>query len=427
MDYADRVRSHRPGVAFIFVTLLLDVLGFGLIIPVAPKLVMSLTGGTEGEAATYVGLLAASYALMQFVCAPILGVLSDRFGRRPVLLVSIFGSGLDYFAMALAPSVAWLFVTRLINGISGASMTVATAYIADITPEEKRAGAFGLIGAAFGLGFVIGPLLGGLLGQIDIHYPFYAAGAVTLLNWLYGLIVLPESLPADRRRPVRIGRMNPVGAYAGLVRYPLVLGLASALFLLNVAMFALHSTWVLYTGHRYGWGPLQVGLSLFAVGLTAAVVQGFLARKIVPRMGEGRAAIAGIAIGILAYLGYGFATEGWMIYAVIALASLGGIAGPAMQSLIARAVDPTERGTIQGALTSLQSLANIAGPLVGTAVFAYAIAPEPGGLGDRVPGLSFFVCAALAALGWVVALAVIKRFHAGALGQTRRVDPQQAR
>ncbi|MCA3004116.1 MAG: TCR/Tet family MFS transporter [Phycisphaerales bacterium] len=389
---------RQPGLPFIFFTVLLDVLGFGILIPVAPLLVQGLlnggAGGTEQEAAGVYGWLIAMYAAMQFVFSPILGALSDRFGRRPVLLVSLFGSGLDYFAMALAPTLWVLFLTRAINGISGASITVCTAYVADITPHEKRAGAFGMIGAAFGLGFVIGPAVGGVLGKIDIHLPFYVAGGLTLLNWLYGLLILPESLPKERRAPFSLARANPVGSYANLTRYPLVAGLASAWFLLNMAQFGLHATWVLYTAHRYNWNPAQVGLSLTVVGLGAAVVQGGLARRLIPRLGEPRSMLIGIGIGVCAYIAYGLATEGWMIYAIVAVASLGGIAQPAMQATVSRTVSPTEQGAVQGSLTSLANLAQIAGPVIATTVFAWSIS---GRLPVSVPGMSFFVSAALAA------------------------------
>ncbi len=405
------MHSSKPALGFILITLFLDVLGFGLLIPVGPRLVQQLQGptGTEATAQIAVSLLATTYATMQFIFAPLLGVLSDKVGRRPVILIALFGSGLDYFVMALAPTLSWFFVTRVVNGISGASMTAASAYIADITPPEKRAGAFGMIGAAFGLGFIFGPLIGGWLGSEStnlyfghghIHLPFYVAGAVTLLNWLYGFFVLPESLPSDRRAPFRASRANPIGAIPSLARYPSVLGLAIAMFFMNLAMFGLHVTWVLYMTHRHHWDSRAVGLSLFAVGVGAAVVQAGLARKVVPKLGERRALLLGVAIGVLSYLGYALAPEGWMIYAIIALGSFGGIAQPAGQSLITRTVSPTEQGAVQGALTSLQSVAAIFGPMIGGSVFAYSI-------GNGAPfmpaGSTFLVGAALCAVGWCIA------------------------
>jgi DHA1 family tetracycline resistance protein-like MFS transporter len=400
------LRIYKPALGFIFLTLMLDVLGFGLIIPVAPKLVESLQGGGEERAATVVGLLASTYAAMQFVFAPVLGSLSDRFGRRPVILVSLFGSALDYFALALSPTLWWLFITRAINGLSGASITAASAYIADVTPPEKRAAGFGMIGAAFGVGFVLGPLLGGVLGEHNIRWPFYAAGLLTLVNWLYGMFVLPESLPPERRAPFRLARSHPAAAIGRLGQYPLVAGLAGSFFLFNLAQFGLHATWVLYASYRYHWTPRQVGMSLFAVGIGAAVVQGGLARRIIPALGERRSLLAGLAIGCLSYLGYGLATEGWMLYVVIAFGSLGGIAQPAGQALITKSVRPDEQGIIQGALTGLQSLANIIGPLIGAGVFAFAISSR---VKVPVPGAPFFVGAVMAAAGWVIAAVTVRR------------------
>lgn len=409
--------SHKPAVRFIFLTLLLDVLGFGLIIPVAPRLVEQLGGGTEADAARYVGLLAATYSAMQFLFAPVLGVLSDRFGRRPVILIALLGSGLDFLAMGFAQSLPVLFITRAINGLSGASFTVGSAYIADVTPPEKRAGAFGMIGAAFGLGFVLGPLLGGflgdeklvlpLLGHGNIRYPFYAAGLLTLINWCYGMFVLPESLPRERRGHFTLARANPIGALFGLVRYPLVAGLAGSLFLVNLAQFALHATWVLYTKHRFEWTPRDVGLSLFAVGIGAALVQGGLARKVIPALGEKRSLLISLALAVLVYAAYGAATHGWMMYVAIAVGALCGIGQPAAQAMITRTVRPYEQGSIQGALASGQNIANIVGPLIGATVFAYSISPGAGPF--KVPGMVFFVGAGLTALGWVAAAWAVSR------------------
>ena len=392
---------NKPAVSFIFITLLLDVLGFGLLIPVAPKLVMQLLNTTdEALAAPYYGFLAATYAVMQFVFTPTLGALSDHFGRRPVLLVSIFGSGIDYFAMALAPNLWFLFITRAINGISGASMTVCSAYIADVTPPEKRAAGFGMLGAAFGIGFVLGPLMGGWLGHIDTHLPFYAAGALSMLNWLYGYFVLPESLPPERRSKVSLARVNPVAVMIGITRYPQVVRLAVSMFFLHVAMFGLQATWVLYTSHRYHWSEFQTGLSLACVGIGAAVVQGGLARKLIPALGEKRALLIGLAIGVLAYIGYGSATEGWMIYLIVAVASIGGIASPAAQSLITKSVGPSEQGAVQGGLTAIQSLGSITGFLAAPAVFAlFNSSNAPA----KIPGASLYMSAVLAAIGLLIA------------------------
>lgn len=412
-------------VKFIFLTLLLDVIGFGLLIPVAPTIVKNLLdiaptdtaaaaatatdpgllGALAGDkltgtAAYAYGALVAMYALMQFLFAPVLGALSDRFGRRPVILISLAGSAIDYIAMALSPTLWFLYLTRAINGISGANFGACNAYVADVTPPEKRAAAFGMIGAAFGIGFIIGPALGGLLASIDIHLPFFVAAGLTALNWLYGYFVLPESLPPERRRPFSLARANPLGSLVRLAQRPVVLSLAYALTLWNLAMYALHATWVLYTAHRYNWSHLQIGLSLTCVGLGAAVVQGGLVRKIVPALGETRSILLGGSIATLAYAGYGLATEGWMIYVIILFASLGGIAGPALQSLITRSVSPSEQGEVQGSLTSLASLMQISGPVMGSIIFAWSIAPDRG---VDLPGASFIVCAILALLGTLIA------------------------
>ncbi len=398
--------GRKPAVVFVLVTLMLDVLGFGLLIPVAPQLVMKVTGWNEAEAAGPFGLLLTTYALMQFIFSPVLGALSDRFGRRPVILISLLGSGLDYFAQAWAPTLWLLFLTRAINGISGASMTAASAYIADVTPPEKRAGAFGLVGAAFGLGFVIGPLIGGLLGSIDIHYPFYVAGGITLINFVYGWFVLPESLPAERRARISVASMNPLSVFEGVMRYPLVAGLGAALFCFMLGEMMLRSTWNLSGAYRFGWGPEQVGISLAVVGVCSALVQGGLARRLVPALGERRSLLIGLGIAVLAYSAYGLATQGWMMYAIVAFASLGGIAQPAAQSLITRTVGPTEQGRTQGAITALQNLAAIIGFPVGTTVFAYFVSPSSP---VHTGGAAFLLSGVLALTGWLVAAVVLSR------------------
>ncbi len=419
------MRRRSASTSFIFFTLLLDVLGFGLLIPVSPKLVERFLGlsefGQEGQAAWAVATLAAIYAGMQFICSPILGSLSDRFGRRPVILISLFGSGLDYLAAAAAavwfPHLWILFITRALNGASGGSISTCYAYIADVTPPEKRAGAFGLMGAAFGLGFMIGPLLGGVLGDPKttipfigpgaLHYPFIAAGILTLINWLYGCLVLPESLPLEHRRPFSWAKANPLGAlkwlYAagsGVVRF-----LAGSAFLLNLAQFGLHVTWVLSMSNRFQWSPRQVGWSLFIVGVTSAIVQGGLARRIIPRIGERASLLVGLCIGVLAFIGYGLATESWMIYIIITLASLGGIAGPALQSMTTRSVPPDQQGLLQGALASLNCLATIGGAFIASQVFELFTSPRP------PAGLHFagapFISGALLCLAAFVPIALV--------------------
>ncbi len=397
---------HAPAIPFILVTLFLDVLGIGLVIPILPRLIEDLSGGDVSSASTTFGLLASLYALMQFIFAPVLGSLSDRYGRRPVILFSLLGSGLDYLVLALAPTLGWFFAGRIIAGVTGANIAAASAYIADVSPPEKRAQSFGLIGVAFGLGFIAGPALGGLLGQAGLRLPFYAAAALTLLNWCYGLLVLPESLDARHRRAFDWGRASPIGSLAALRRRPVVWGLAGTFFVLHVAHAAVHSTWVLYTAYRYQWTVAQTGVSLAIVGAMTAIVQGGLVRVVVPRLGERRAIATGLWIGVLTMTGYAVATEGWMIYPILVFGSLGGITGPAAQALISKTVAPNEQGAVQGALSSLGSVAGFIGPLSATALFGYFISARAPVM---LPGAPFYA-GALVLLGGL-ALARISHYR----------------
>jgi MFS transporter, DHA1 family, tetracycline resistance protein len=399
------VLAKPAATKFIFLTILLDFLGIGLIIPVAPKLVEQLNGPSENNAFLY-GALMSLYAVMLFIFAPIFGAVSDRFGRRPVILISLLGTGLDYIVAAFAPTLWLLFVTRAINGISGANFVTCQAFIADTTPPEKRAGAYGLVGAAIGLGFILGPVAGGFLGAIDIRWPYMAAGILAIINWLYGYFVLPESLPKERRSPLSISKFNPMSNLKFLFKLPTIGGLAVAFFFLNAAQFALHGVWVLYTGYRYGWDEKAVGISLMVVGIGAAVVQGALARPIIARIGAPWAVIAGLVIGAMAYVLYGLATEGWMIYAIVAAASFGGIAGPAIQSIITGLTDPTQQGRVQGGLHSMTSLAQICGPLLGTWLFGY-FTKDAGGT-HLIPGAPFFASAVLAVIGTLLVVRVLR-------------------
>ena len=386
------MRRLKPGLGFILVTLVLDILGIALIIPILPRLIESFEGGSVTEASNTYGLLSALYSLMQFLFAPLLGSLSDRFGRRPVVLASLLGSGLDYFFLAFAPSLGWFFLGRVVSGVTGANFAAATAYIADVSPPEKRAANFGLIGGAFGLGFILGPALGGLLGNVGLRVPFIVAGGLTLINWLYGWLVLPESLAPSNRRAFSWSRSNPVGALLALRRYPMAFGLAGSYFLIYLAHQALPSTWVLYTSYRYHWTVGQTGLSLAIVGLMAAIVQGGLTRFIVERFGEQRTALLGLSVSAAAYVGYGLATEGWMAYAILVFGSLGGVTGPAVQGIISRGVGPDEQGGVQGSLTSLASVAGIIGLPLGAGLFSFFVrksAPV------HLSGASFFFSAVL--------------------------------
>jgi len=398
--------SRKPALVFIFITLVLDILGMGLIVPILPKLVEQLRGEGVPEAARIYGLLAAIYALMQFLFAPLLGSLSDRFGRRKVILVALLGSGLDYFLLAWAPNLAWLFVGRIISGITGANYAPAMAYIADVSPPHKRAANFGLMGVAFGVGFIVGPAAGGLLGEIDLRLPFWVAGGLTLVNWAYGLVVLPESLPAQRKRAFSWARSNPVGTLLDLRRYPVVLGLSGTHFLIHVAHQVFPSIWVLYTAYRFDWSSGQVGWSLALVGTMAAVVQGGLSRRIIPWLGERKAALLGISVGAVALVCYGAAPHGWLLYCIIFFGSLGGLAAPSIQGLVSRTVRDDEQGGLQGALTSLSSVAGIVGPPLATTMFSWGIAEEAA---RHIPGAAFYLAATLQILAVVLALVSFRR------------------
>ncbi len=391
---------RKPALGFIFVTLVLDILGVGLVVPILPKLIEHFQGGDAGAASVTNGALLSVYALMQFLFAPLLGSLSDRYGRRPVILFSLLGSGLDYFVLAMAPSLGWFFFGRIVSGITGANFGTATAYIADISPPEKRAQNFGMVGAAFGLGFIIGPAVGGYLGKFGLHVPFYAAGILTLINWLYGLFVLPESVTDATRGTFSWQKSNPVGAMRYLVTHPALFGLATTYFLLALAQQVYPSTWALYSSERYQWDTVAIGNSLMMVGICAALVQGGLTRKIVPRIGEPAAIMLGVCASTAAFVGYGLAPQGWMIYPLIIVGSLGGITIPAVQSLISKAVDPSEQGSVQGSLTSLQSVASVVGPLIATQLFQFFL--------HVAPGAAFF----FSALMCVLAALLSRRFFA---------------
>lgn len=395
---------RQASLIFILVSVLINVMGLGLIIPVLPKLIEELAGGVSAGS-LYNGVFIAVYAAMQFVFAPLLGALSDRYGRRPVLLASSFGTALDYLVAALTPNLWILLVTRVIAGIFGASFSTANAYIADVTKPEDRARSFGLIGAVFGLGFILGPALGGLLGNADLRLPFYFAAGLAFLNGLYGWFVLPESLKPENRNTNK-APSNPFAAMGILGRVPLVRGLAIGSILFNVAFQILQSVWVLYTTYRFGWNVQQTGLSLMLVGLGSAIVQGGLVRIIVGRLGERRSVVLGQSVGIFSFTLYGLSTQGWMMYSTIALGALGNISGPALQSIISRSVSAREQGAVQGALSALVSLTGIVGPLLGGFIFAQFARPE---VAPWLVGMPFFVGALLYALGLVNTLITFKR------------------
>src|SRR5688572_12561328 len=364
-------RSKKAAINFIFITLLIDVMGWGLIIPVMPQLISQLKDIPVNEASPYGAWLLSAYAITQFVFAPVIGNLSDKYGRRPVLLCSLIGFGIDYLFLALAPTYGWLFIGRIIAGITGASFTTATAYIADISTPETRAKNFGMIGAAFGLGFIIGPALGGLLAGLGTRAPFYAAAGLCLLNALYGYFVLPESLSKENRRPFHWKRANPIGSLKLLQRYPAIGGLAVAFFLIYLAAQAVQGNWSFFTIYRFNWSEKMVGISLAVVGLLVGGVQAGLTRVVNPRLGNEKSIYLGLFLYTLGLVLFAFATEGWMMFAFLVPYCLGGISGPSLQSILAGHVPPNEQGELQGALTSLMSLTTIIGPPIMNNLFKY--------------------------------------------------------
>jgi len=378
---------RKPALGFVFITLVLLMLGVGIIIPVLPGLVTQFKGGSVAQGSGSYGWLVGVFSAMQFIASPILGSLSDRFGRRKVILVALAGSAIDYVVMGLAPTLAWLFVARIISGATAGSLAACNAYVADVTPPEKRAQGYGLLGAAFGLGFVIGPAIGGLLGQINLRLPFFAAAACVGANWLYGAFVLPESLAPENRRPFSWSRANPVGSLLALRRFRGVVDLAWMYFIYNFANTMLQSVWVLYMGYRYGWTTLQLGLSLTFVGIMTAVVQGALVKRIIGWTGERKGLVIGLLLSSLVMVGYGTATRGWMIYVLMLIGALGGISGPASQSLITKHVPPNEQGALQGSLSGLTSLAYIFGPFLAAWSFGKCIGP---GARWNIPGIAFY-------------------------------------
>ena len=385
-------RHGKAAIGFIFITLLIDVTGFGIIIPVMPSLISGMLDIPVNEASTYGGWLTAIYAVMQFIFAPVLGNLSDRYGRRPVLLFSLFGFFLDYLILCFAPNFGWLVVGRLLAGITGASFTTAAAYIADISVPKNRAKNFGMIGAAFGLGFILGPAIGGSLGELGTRVPFYAAAALTFLNWLYGYFILPESLSSEHRRAFEWKRANPVGSLLHLKKYPTLSWLFLAFALIYIAAHAVQSNWSFYVMYLFNWSEGMVGLSLALVGLLVGGVQGGLIRVVNPWLGDRKSAYIGLILYGVGMVLFGIANKSWMMFAFLVPYCLGGIAGPALQSIITGQVPPNEQGELQGALTSMMSLTTIIGPPVMTGLFAIFTRPNAP---IHLPGVPFLLGAVL--------------------------------
>lgn len=398
-------QPKNAAIYFIFVTVVLDVLSLGVVIPVLPKLIKEFLGGDTSQAVAYNGLFTFVWALMQFIFSPIIGGLSDQLGRRRVLLFSCFGLGLDYIFMALAPSLMWLLVGRIVSGITAASFATAAAYIADITPPEKRAASYGMIGAAFGVGFVLGPAVGGWLGEIDLRLPFWLAAGLTLLNAAYGYCILPESLAIANRRAFSWSRANPLGSLRLLRSHPDLLGLATVLFLYQLAHQVFSNVFVLYTDYRYQWSPETVGFTLMAVGISSIVVQGFLVRRAAGRLGERVMLFAGLAFGAVGYFIYGIAPTGTWFWGAIPVFALVAFFSPAIQGLMTRRVQVNEQGQLQGTNSSLMGIAGMVGPVLFAGVFVIGIWKDSP---IEIPGAPFFLASTLHLIAILVAWQVTR-------------------
>ena len=396
--------QRQPAILFILITALIDSISIGIIIPVFPKLIMSMEQCDEGRAAVVGGWLMFWFAIMQFVMSPILGSLSDRYGRRPVLLLSLFGFGIDFLLLAFAPTLSWLFAGRILAGIMGASYTTASAYIADISTDDNRSKHFGMLGAAFGLGFIIGPGVGGLLAQWGVRVPFIACAVLSLLNWLYGYFILPESLPADRRRPFDWRRANPIGAFINIAKHKSILGYLAVFFLLYLGAQAVMTNWQYYTMLKFGWEEKAIGISIMTVGIIVAFVQGVLVRVVNTRIGNSNAMLVGLSLYTIGMAGFGLAPTGaWMMAAILPYC-LGGINGPAIQSLMTESVPSNAQGELQGLITSVQSITSIIGPLLMAGIFSHFT--QPGN--HYFPGAAFVTAAFLMLTALLIAWLTVR-------------------
>jgi len=390
------MKNKKAALGFIFVTILIDIIGIGLIIPIVPELIIELTDSTVSEAAFIGGLLTATYAVMQFIFAPILGGLSDKFGRRPVLLIALLGLGLDYLIIVFAPTLTCLFIARIISGICGSSMTVANAYIADISTPEERAKNFGMIGAAFGLGFIVGPAIGGFLGEIGTRVPFLIAAILSLLNWLYGYFIIPESLSKEDRRSFEWKRANPLGTLGNIFKYKVLIGLVLCLFLIYVAAFSVQGNWSFYTTEKFGWTPRDIGFSLTFVGVAVALVQGLLLGPIVKKIGEVRSVYTGLFFNLVGLVSFAIVSESWMVYLIIIPYAFSGLTSPSMQSIMTAQIPKNAQGELQGGLTNVLMITAIIGPPLMAWIFTYYTSPENG---IYFPGAPFILASILAIAG----------------------------
>ena len=408
------VKSNNKALGFIVVVVLIDAISFGIILPVMPSLIMSLSDVGLFEAARIGGYLMFTYAVMQFFAAPILGNLGDRFGRRPILLFSLTALGLDYLLMGFAPSLLWLFLARIVAGVASSTFSIAYAYVTDITPPEKRAQRFGMVGAAFGGGFIFGPVIGGLLAEFGARVPFFVAAGLALLNVCYGYFVLGESLAEENRRPFQFVRANPVGAVMQLRKYPVVIGLAFAYFLYMIGHLSLPSTWTYYTIEKFAWSERQIGISLGFAGIFMILVQAFLIRWAIPTLGAYRAGILGMVAIVIGFSGYAFAAQGWQLYPWLALAAISGFVTPSFQSIMTSQIPANAQGELQGALSSVNSVTAIIGPLIMTQLFAVFTGPEAS---FYFPGISFLAAAFLSAVCLMIFIPVVRRYGLTNLGK----------
>ena len=395
------ITRARAAFIFIFITVLLDMVAFGVIIPVFPQLILRIQGGDMAGAAATFGIFGTAFAVMQFFFSPVQGALADHFGRRPVILLSNLGLGIDYVVMALAPTIPLLFIGRLISGATSASYSISGAYVADVTPPQERAARFGMLGAAFGIGFIIGPAIGGLLGAVDLRAPFWAAAALSFANFIYGALILPESLPKERRSAFHVRAANPLGAVRFLGSRPVLLTLTGAMLFAFLAHDAIPNTWVLYTTYRFGFDEAAIGVSLAIVGFASLVVNGFLVGRIVRRFGEYRTLLAGLGFGLVSELLFAFAPTTWLLLGTLPIYALSGLSGAPIQSIATRQVEPNEQGQLQGALSSLRSMVTLVTPGLYTGIFALFVGPLAG---VGVPGAPYVLAAMLIAATTVIVL-----------------------
>lgn len=408
------IARHQHALTFIILVVLIDAISFGILLPVMPQLIISLSGVTLSEAARIGGYLMFSYALVQFFAAPILGNLGDRFGRRPVLLFSLTALSLDYLLLAMAPNLLWLFVGRVIAGVASSTWALSYAYVADVTAPEKRAQRFGMIGAAFGGGFILGPVIGGFLGEFGVRTPFYAAAALGLVNVIYGFLVMGESLSEENRRPFSLRRANPVGTLLQLRKFPIIMGLVTAYFLYMIGHMSLPSSWTYYTMEKFSWSESDIGLSLGFAGIFMILVQAFLIRWAIPRFGAYYAGVIGMLAMVIGFCGYAFASSGWQLYPWLALAALSGFVTPALQAIMTQQIPANAQGELQGALSSMSSLTSIIGPLLMTQLFALFTGADAL---SYFPGAPFFAAAVLSALCLLIFVSVVQRHGLTELGK----------